>query len=132
MLLAFQLENYRSFRDSSHLVLTRSAKNADLSMRHPEVAPAVALFGSNASGKSNLLRGLRTMFRMLSQSAAEPDRALPFEPFLLGPKPRPWTEFEITVLIDGVRYEYGFRYDADRILQRVAPILAEGSCAGVV
>ncbi|MFD4957823.1 ATP/GTP-binding protein [Microbacterium sp. NPDC058389] len=117
MLLAFQLENYRSFRDPSHLVLTRSPKNADRKFPYPTVAPAVALLGSNASGKSNLLRGLRLMFRMLSQSAADAEAGLPFEPFLLGSKQHPWTEFEITVLVDDVRYEYGFRYDADRILK---------------
>lgn len=117
MLLAFQLENYRSFRDPSHLLLTRSPKHEDHGLLHPGVAPAVALFGSNASGKSNLLRGLRTMFRMIDQSAADHGQDLPFEPFLLGPTTHPWTEFEVTVQIEGVRYEYGFRYDADRILK---------------
>lgn len=117
MLLAFQLENFRSFRDPSHLVLTRSSKHENPDLLHPGVAPAVALFGSNASGKSNLLRGLRTMFRMIDQSAADHDQSLPFEPFLLGPTPHPWTEFEVTVQVDGVRYEYGFRYDDDRILK---------------
>lgn len=119
MLLGFKVSNFRSFRDPAVLLLTRSGRvDGDANLfPDPTVAPAVAIFGPNASGKSNLLRAISTMFGMIQSSTPESGERLPFSPYVLGDAVEPFTTFEVIVRFGGVRYDYGFTYDADRILQ---------------
>lgn len=49
MLRSFRLANHRSFRDEQELLLMPAYDN------DREVVPVAAVFGANASGKSNLL-----------------------------------------------------------------------------
>lgn len=116
LLLSFRMENFRSVRDEQRLDLTRSVNDYADGFAAPDVVPAAAVFGANASGKSNVLNGLITMFRMIRWTADRPDEGLPYWPFLLGPVEEETTTFEATLLIDGVRYIYGFSFDADRIV----------------
>ena len=52
MLRSFRLGNHRSFRDERELLLMPAySKDRD-------VLPVAAIYGANASGKSNLLDGL--------------------------------------------------------------------------
>lgn len=116
MLLAFELENYRSFRERKTLNLTRSTRFEVAAFPEPDVAPAVAIFGPNASGKSNLLRALGAMFWMIRRSAVDADERLPYTPYALGDSASRPTRFQIVVRLGGVRYDYGFEYDAQRIV----------------
>lgn len=60
MLIKFEFENYRSFRDKS--ILSMEAKgNAEyksclLPYKKKGVLPAVAILGKNGGGKSNVIR----------------------------------------------------------------------------
>ena len=76
------------------------------------------MYGANASGKSNLIFALVTMRNLVLHSTAMLDaaRAEQYTPYRLerSSATEP-TEFEITVLLDGTRYQYGFSYDAQRI-----------------
>jgi hypothetical protein len=115
LLLGFRVENYRSIRDSQQVTLTRTRRNQRDGFNRPDVAPALALFGANASGKSNFLKAMRLMHQMVESSARFSDRRLPFEPFLLDDSPLPATTFEIDFEVDGIRYSYEFAYDAEAI-----------------
>tara|TARA_R110002124_G_scaffold287131_1_gene470607 strand:+ start:11687 stop:13054 length:1368 start_codon:yes stop_codon:yes gene_type:complete len=115
MLLQFALTNYRSFRDRKELKLRRPTVEVVKEFPEPGVAPAIAIFGPNSSGKTNLLRGLRDMFSMIRSSASEAEAGLPYTPFMLGDHDGQPTTFEVAVLLGGVRYEYGFTFDARRI-----------------
>ena len=112
MLLQFALTNYRSFRDRKELKLRRPTVEVVKEFPEPGVAPAIAIFGPNSSGKTNLLRGLRDMFSMIRSSASEAEAGLPYTPFMLGDHDGQPTTFEVAVLLGGVRYEYGFTFDA--------------------
>jgi AAA15 family ATPase/GTPase len=117
MLLTFTLKNFRSFEDVQTLRLMHGAREQSEGMLHPDVVPALAIMGGNASGKSNLLRGLGLMFEMIRSSASRPDESLPYEPFLLGESEDPGsTLFEVTVRLDDVLYNYGFEYDRSSIV----------------
>ncbi|MGB8399923.1 AAA family ATPase, partial [Bradyrhizobium sp.] len=76
------------------------------------------VYGANASGKSNLIFALMTMRNLVLQSTSMLDaaRAEQYTPYRLerSSSGDP-TEFEIVVLLDGTRYQYGFSYDAQRI-----------------
>jgi len=84
----------------------------------PWVTRGAAVYGANASGKSNLILGLSTMSNMVLKSTAlsEAQFGELYTPFRLDNQTayEP-TEFEINLVLSGVRYEYGFSYDGRRI-----------------
>lgn len=125
MLISFSLRNYKSFRGRSELstVARKTEKSIPgaliyASMPGSEgeaVLPAVAIYGANASGKSNFLLGLSTMRTAVIKSQADwkPGTRIPVDPHAaLSEQP---TEFEIQMLIDGVRYRYGFSASSEAI-----------------
>jgi AAA15 family ATPase/GTPase len=98
MLIEFTLENFRSFRDRARLSLVASS----LTSRSPDLEAAVftakpglelltsaAIYGANASGKSNLVNALAFMrwFVMNSVRALEADAPIPIDVFRLPPTP---------------------------------------------
>ncbi len=126
MLLDFRVQNFRSVRDSAALSFVASA-DATLRSSHclatglkslPWATRGAAIYGANASGKSNLIFGLVTMSNLVRHSTAmsEAQFAECYTPFLLDKhtSAEP-TEFEVNLVISGVRYEYGFSFDAQRI-----------------
>jgi AAA15 family ATPase/GTPase len=126
MLIEFRVANFRSFRERQVLsmVAGSSAEHRDThtleapgSEKAIRVLASAALYGPNAAGKTNLLKALQCMQTIVVNSATAPPTApLAYAPFkfdiMTHNSP---TEFEIVFLQDGVRYEYSFSLDADRI-----------------
>ena len=130
MLIEFKVANYRSVKDEQTLSLVAS-KNKELAdsntfgsgVSDARLLHSAAIYGPNASGKTNLLLALDTVQRIVTESSLEkrPGDDLPVEPFRLDPKSRAKpTEFEVFFISDGVRYQYGFsatdKYIADEWL----------------
>lgn len=112
MLYSFRLANHRSFRDGHELLLMPSDDNDQ------DVVPVAAVFGANASGKSNLLDGLRLMLNLVrGWGIREPESGIPRSPFRLAPKSlfEP-SSFAVEIVLDRVRYAYGFAVDDERVL----------------
>jgi predicted ATPase len=118
MLIEFRVENHRSLRDEQVLTMEagRGGDEADLRPRlisgHSEpLLPAAALYGANASGKSNVLAALAFMQDAVVRSHRfwSPDEGLPRDPFAWGPKKAEPSLFEATFLLGDVRFQYGFR-----------------------
>ena len=118
MLIEFAVANFRSIKEESRLSLVagRDKEHQDTHvMMYTSVEGARAIpllrsavvYGANASGKTNLLRGLKTMHDIVL-SSRELDE-LPVTPFVFdaecGTRP---SSFEVTCVVDGVRYQYGF------------------------
>jgi uncharacterized protein len=80
----------------------------------PRLTKTAAVFGPNASGKTNLLIALRTMRDLVlnGSSSSTAQFAAAYTPFSLAESERQPVEFGVELLIDGVRYQYGFAYDA--------------------
>lgn len=120
MLIEFAVTNYRSIKDESRLSLVAGSGNEHRetnvlrsalasSGRPPEVLRSAAIFGANAAGKSNLLRAMHTMKDIVSNSSRNIDAPLPVEPFAFDQQTRTQpTTFEVTCVVDGTRYQYGF------------------------
>lgn len=108
MLRSFRLGNHRSFRDEHELSLIPAYDH------DRPVVPVAAIYGANASGKSNLLDGLRFMSVAVGNSFRvwEPDSGVPRRPFLLDDEAsvRPST-FVVEIVVDEVPYTYGFTVD---------------------
>lgn len=126
MLVEFRVKNFRSLRDEQVLTLVAS-KDKTLADTHtlatnltavPHLLKSAAIYGANASGKSNLIKALQYMRGVVLESAALPP-AQPFavQPFRLdaesGGQP---TAFEVTFILKGIRYQYGFAMTQQRIV----------------
>jgi predicted ATPase len=113
VLRSFRLGNHRSFRDEQELLLM--PVYAD----DRPVLPVTAVYGANASGKSNLLDALRFMTAAVRDSFGvwSPGKGVPRRPFKLDVESRmkPST-FVVELLLDGIRYTYGFEVDDDHVL----------------
>lgn len=126
MFVEFSVKNFRSLRDEQTLSMVSGSDRAHLDTHTidtglktvPRLNRGSVVFGANASGKSNLIFAMATMRNMVLFSMSMPDaaRADQYTPYRLDRvSAREPTEFEVMVLIDGVRYQYGFSYDAQRI-----------------
>jgi hypothetical protein len=132
MLLAFRAENVRSFRDEFELSMIATALSEQAAVRSVawrdkgrpvRVLPAAGIFGANASGKSNVLKAMDDMRGHVLRSfrQADPTGGIRRRPFVLDPEARRLpSHFEIDLVLDGVRHEYGFVLDDERILQEWA------------
>jgi len=126
MLIELNVANFRSFLDTQTFSLVKS-RGEELAETNTFEAGGVnqfrllrsaAVYGPNAGGKSNLLLALRTMERIVLESATSMQRGdkLPVTPFRLSRETRDQpSEFEVSFLVDGVRYQYGFATTPDRV-----------------
>jgi hypothetical protein len=123
MLLRFRFSNFRSFRTEQELSMVAGAINDRAeSVFHPSgvddgVLPVAAIYGANASGKTNVILALQFMRGVVTNSHArwEPDKPIHLEPFA-GEPDSPST-FSADFLLDGVRYQYGFSLNREAILK---------------
>lgn len=127
MLVEFRVKNFRSLRDEQVLSLVASPDPTFRSdntlatgiQAAPFLLRSVAIYGANASGKSNLIKALQFMRGVVVESASlmQPGQKFSVQPFRLNSSStgQP-SEFEVTILVDGVRYQYGFSLDAERIV----------------
>lgn len=126
MLIEFRVENHRSLRDEQAFTL-EAANLGDAKDEVPrEVAghkkkllPVAAIYGANASGKSNVLSALAFMREAVisSQRSWEPEILIPRNPFAWGEKQSEPSLFEITFLLNSVKHQYGFVLDDFSVLE---------------
>ncbi|MBN1588299.1 MAG: ATP-binding protein [Pirellulales bacterium] len=119
MLLSFSITNYRSFRDEQTLSLFASKRLGgdetpycrEVPGTKEHVLRVASLYGANGAGKSNLVKALQLVQRLVLQGTA-PGNPMPCKPFLLDKhsSTEP-TLFEIQFVADENVYEYGLCYD---------------------
>lgn len=119
MLIQFSIENHRSIKESAVISFAASKdKSLEANLLHPDekrtLLPAIALYGANAAGKSNVLHALKAMTDIVigEASKASKGQKLPWEPF--GNTTTP-TAFEVVFIYKGIRYAYGYSFDDSRI-----------------
>jgi len=123
MLIQFRVGNYRSFKNvqTFRIVATsdpRLRANC-IETSKPPVLKTVAVFGPNASGKSNLVKAISTMDHVVESSATSinlGDSIPNVSPFRLdGMSLNQPSMFEIIANINKTRYVYGFSATPKRI-----------------
>ena len=124
MLIQFSVQNYRSFREEQILSLV-AGKDAT----HPgslincgekfRLSKVASIYGANASGKSNLVKAMKAMERFVLDSATLMNLGDSIEfvsPFRLdGSTVQEPSRFEITLLIEGDIFFYGFSATKERV-----------------
>lgn len=120
MLIQFAVENFLSFRDKT--VLSMVASDDTRHEGHVVTLPdgtrvlrCAALYGANASGKSNLIKALR-FARELIISGVRPGKSIPTRPFKLLEALRAETRCEFEIWANDYRYSYGFVTDARHVV----------------
>lgn len=124
MLLKFRVANYRSIRDRQELSFVATRLNqrtaVDLPMRpssEERVLPVIAVYGANASGKSNLLRALGDLVPMLVGERPVVSARPRFDPFRLDTEsPARPSSIELEFVVQQVKYEYAVSFDADHVV----------------
>lgn len=122
MLLEFRVSNYRSIGEEQILSLIPASKQKDhlqniISKGKYEALNAISLYGPNSGGKSNILKSMSLLDKLVHISARTSSTTrLPYDPFLLrdGWEGKP-TSFEITFVIDEFRYRFGLEFTATEI-----------------
>lgn len=117
MLIEFTVGNHLSFKDKKTLSLEASSikefeENTFMAGNYNLLKSAV-IYGANSSGKSNLIRSLNRMDTIVRKSAqmSSTDK-INVKPFLLNTETENKPSFfEILILIDNIRYRYGFEVD---------------------
>jgi len=121
MLVEFRTRNFRCFRDDQVLSLVA---NSDTTLdenctriANLRLLKAVGIYGANASGKSNLIKAIDVMRKLVLDSANfKPGRKLPRKAFLLnGKSQKKPSFFEATFFHNGIRFQYGFTITSTRI-----------------
>lgn len=128
MLLEFRVKNFRSIRAEQKLSLVANKDVTHIDTHvfdngaktTPPLLKSTVLYGANASGKSNLINALAFMQDVVASSATQIREGdlFSYSPFKLdahsAAEP---TEFEITFVEDGVRYQYGFALRPERVVE---------------
>ena len=125
MVLKFSFSNVFSFKEkqeisfnpeplkelSEHLVHHRKYGQSENFLR------ALAIFGHNSHGKSNVLKSFEFFISIIENSFKNPKALINLEPFLLNTatinKP---SYFEILLVIDDIKYRYGFEATSEKII----------------
>ena len=118
MIRDFWVKNYLSIRDKQELNFVAKGPSSELVI---EVADGVFLYklgifyGSNASGKSNMLIAMNEVFRLLVMPKSDATVGIGgCIPFVLT-KDEP-TEMHVSFYADGTRYDYDVTFNGKHIL----------------
>ncbi|MBO4335570.1 MAG: AAA family ATPase, partial [Desulfovibrio sp.] len=114
MLISFSLENWMSFRNqvTFSMVASRERLHGDrvpkLRKYQTRILPIAAIYGGNASGKTNFFNALSFAKDLIIRGTL-PDSLIPVEPFRLDDK---WnnqpSRLSFELLIDEVIYAFSF------------------------
>lgn len=126
MVLELRLSNMFSLRDEMTLDLqaakiqsqkARGLEGNLFSAGGEQLLKSVAVFGANASGKSNVVKAIRACVEMIRQSHNyNEDTTFSFEPFKFDGYDKKPSSFYVRFLMDGIEYEYSFTMTCEEIL----------------
>jgi len=130
MIIDFAIENFLSIREEQRFSFVASGKIKDLpentielsvpGMKGAKLLKSAVIYGANASGKTNVLKGLEFLRKtvILSHISLKPGQLFPLVPFKLDDHSfREPSRFEISFILDNVRHEFGFSLLPDKVIE---------------
>lgn len=126
MLIEFSVKNFLSFKEKVTLSMEKGNGDENLenviSHDNVDLLKTAAIYGANASGKSNLLKALTGSILMVRNSNWIPvgGKWNFIKPFLFDEvsKKRP-SEFEFVFIANGIKYRYFFSADENKVYDEV-------------
>lgn len=124
MLLEFSVKNFLSFKDKMTFSMEAAIGNENeeniIMENNEKILKTTALYGANASGKTNLIKAFTSVIMMvrMSNNRQIGEKLMQMEPFAFDEetKNKP-CEFEIVFISNGNKYIYGFVADKDKIYE---------------
>lgn len=129
MIIEFSVGNYRSFNHRVTLSLVATslqARDAFVDTQNKievdedlTLLKAAAIYGANASGKSNLVAAVAFMRDFVINSARESQAldTVPIEPFRLSMESEGQPSyFEVVFLLEGKKFRYGFEVSTEEVV----------------
>jgi len=122
MLIEFSVENFMSIKDKVTLSMlagkdNENSENVCLDGKE-RILKSVAIYGANASGKSNIFKAMTAAIMLIRKSSGRQINEILFEviPFKFNEKTKKApSKFEFIFSTNGTRYVYGFSADTRRI-----------------
>lgn len=140
MLIEFKVANFRSIRERQTFSLV--ASNSDKHLPHCVIdqklpglsgvrfLKGAAIYGANASGKSNVIEAVRFLKNFVESSVTglQPGDPTGTRPFKLDQNSaEDPSEFEITFLKEGVRYRFGLSVTEERVVEEFLVAYPKGA-----
>ena len=120
MLIRFEASNYRSIAEGVELSMVAVDRDREAARKAPHLGESLltlaAIYGPNASGKSNVIGALVWLRDAMEDSLRFWEDYIPLEPFAFGAGPANPSEFAIDAIVDGVRFEYVLEINASQVL----------------
>lgn len=129
MLIGFSVGNYKSFKETVTLSMVASSiteeekeldANNVFEINHKlNLLKSAAIYGANASGKSNLIAAINFMkwFVLNSSKETQVSEAIDIEAFRLSTETEKEPSFfEIVFLLEGKTFRYGFEVNAREVV----------------
>jgi len=124
MLISFSLQNWMSFRDETEFSMKAGREKqhqerlASIPAYDLKLLPVSAVYGGNASGKSNFVKALEFCKELVCGDDFKPDISIPVSPFRLDKNISEPSCFSFTLLGDNdVVYEYTFSTSSECVLK---------------
>lgn len=125
MLIDFSVKNFKSIKERQTLSMVatkggelRSSNIIQTLDNKLELVRTAAIYGPNASGKTNLVKALQTMQRIVVNSSGQRGDNVGVTPYLFDKETQLLpSEFSVTFIIQNVRYEYGFITTNEQVLE---------------
>jgi len=125
MIQVFSVENFLSFDSRQELSFEAtndktSEESLVVKVRHPKTSIETrllrmsAVYGANASGKTNLLYALADIWQKLYTPLSSKDDKITYRPFAMRRGEN--TIMEVSFFIEGVKYEYNIEYNGSEIV----------------
>ncbi|MBR5688284.1 MAG: ATP-binding protein [Prevotella sp.] len=126
MILRFRLRNVFSFRDEITLDLQAAKIHTEkgkalsgnlFTTNGEQILKSISMFGANASGKSNMMKGIKACVNMIRSSHTyNEDTTFQVAPFKFAGYDKQPSSFNIRFILDGIEYEYSFSLTQTEIL----------------
>lgn len=128
MILDFSVSNYRSISEEQSLNMTAAkfvSKKKEVDLLNTIVIDdkltllkSKAIYGANASGKSNMIKAMLTFIRLVDGSVKDASSLkVLVDPFLLSSEyDKKPTTFQLIFLLDGTKYRYGFEVTTEKVI----------------
>jgi len=122
MLLQFKFKNFKSFADETVIDFTatniKENMNSLIEKNGIKILPVAAIFGANASGKSNLFLAFNSMCVDVLDTYDKNQKHSLIKPYIFnkGLEKNP-TEYEATINIEDKEYRYGFVRNQEQVFE---------------
>lgn len=127
MVLEIKLSNFFSVNEEIILDLragniktqkSKSLSNNIFKYEDIEILKTVALYGANASGKSNIIKAIRFCHAMVFESHLHNENIIfNFKPFKFGKYPNKPSTYSIRFVMEDIEYKYSFSLTQTEILK---------------